>query len=164
MSEPVANGKLVSLTYSIRDRGGQVLEQSNLPITYIQGGHNELIGGLDEALEGKRPGDEVDLELSPAQSGFGDYDPSLTFTEDIDNVPPQFHELGAEVPMQSDAGDVRTFYVTRIENGRLTVDGNHPLAGKHLRVHVRIRDVREPTPAELVQDAEAAVEMPRTLH
>lgn len=164
MSEPVAAGKLVSLTYSIRDQAGQVLELSELPITYIQGGHNELIGGMDEALEGKLAGDEVDLELTPEQSGFGHYDPSLTFTDDIDNVPPQFHELGAEVPMQSDNGDVRPFYVTRIENGRLTVDGNHPLAGKHVRVHIRIRDVREPTAAELVQDAASAVDAPRTLH
>jgi FKBP-type peptidyl-prolyl cis-trans isomerase SlyD len=164
MSELVANGKLVSLTYSIRDQRGQVLEQSELPISYIQGGHNELIGGMDEALEGKRAGEEVRLELTPDQSGFGEYDPDLTFSDDLDNVPPQFHELGAEVQMQSDAGDVRTFYVTRIANGRLTVDGNHPLAGKHLCVLVRIRDVREPTAAELHQDAAGDVDAPRTLH
>jgi FKBP-type peptidyl-prolyl cis-trans isomerase SlyD len=164
MSEQVTNGKLVSLTYSIRDAGGQVLEQSDLPVSYIPGGHNELIGGMDEALAGKRPGDEVDLELSPEQSGFGPYDPDLSFTDDLDNVPPQFRHLGAEVPMQSETGEMRTFYVTKIADGRLTVDGNHPLAGKRLWVRIRIHEVRDPAAADLQQDAAGGATAPRQLH
>jgi len=153
MSEIIRWGKLVSLTYSIRDGADNVLEQSDLPVSYIQGGNSELIGGMDRAVEGKRAGDEVELALSPDDSGFGPHNPELTFTDDIDNVPPQFRHLGAEVTMQSEGGDaVRIFYVTSIENGRLTVDGNHPLAGKHLFVNVRIRDVRDPTAEERQQD------------
>lgn len=160
MSEQVTNGKRVSLTYSIRDAGGQVLEQSDLPVSYIPGGHNELIGGMDEALAGKRPGDEVDLELSPEQSGFGPYDPDLSFTDDLDNVPPQFRHLGAEVPMQSETGEMRTFYVTKIADGRLTVDGNHPLAGKTLTIRVQIREVRDARPGEERTSGIHAVQMP----
>jgi FKBP-type peptidyl-prolyl cis-trans isomerase SlyD len=153
MSEIIRKGKLVSLTYSIRDDSDTVLEQSDLPVSYIQGGNNELIGGMDRAVEGKRAGDEVDLELSPEDSGFGPHDPKLTFTDDIENVPPQFRHVGAEVTMQNADGDeIRTFCVTSIDNGRLTVDGNHPLAGKRLFVTVRIRDVRDPTPEERRQD------------
>ncbi|WP_242445831.1 hypothetical protein [Chromatium okenii] len=47
--------------------------------------------------------------------------------------------------MQNEAGEVRTFIVTAIADGKLTVDGNHPLAGKSLVVHIRIQEVREPT-------------------
>ena len=57
--------------------------------------------------------------------------------------------------MQNDSGDVKSFYVTRIEDRTLTVDGNHPLAGKALKVHVRIQEVRDPTAAEIVQDGGA---------
>jgi FKBP-type peptidyl-prolyl cis-trans isomerase SlyD len=64
--------------------------------------------------------------------------------------------------MQNEAGDTRSFYVTRIENGRLTVDGNHPFAGKRLFVNIRINEVRDPTSAELQQDAVG--EQPPTLH
>lgn len=149
----ITTGKLVALTYSIRDDQGNILEQTDLPVTYIQGGHNELIGGMDRAVEGKRAGDQVEIELSPDTSGFGVHDPSLTFTDDIANVPPDFRVVGAEVSMQSESGEVRTFYVTKIEDSRLTVDGNHPLAGKHLLVNVRITDVREPTVQELSEDA-----------
>ncbi len=158
----ITTGKLVALTYSIRDDQGNILEQTDLPVTYIQGGHNELIGGMDRAVEGKRAGDQVEIELSPDTSGFGVHDPSLTFTDDIANVPPDFRVVGAEVSMQSESGEVRTFYVTKIEDSRLTVDGNHPLAGKHLLVNVRITDVREPTVQELSEDAGGAARP--TLH
>ncbi len=147
----ITNGKLVSLTYSISDESGQVLEQSDLPVTYIHGGQNELIGGMDKAVAGKRAGDKVELKVKPDQ-GFGPHDPDLTFTDAIDNVPPQFRHVGAEVQMQNESGDIKTFYVTKIENDQLTVDGNHPLAGKDLRVKVQIKEVRDPTEQELTQD------------
>lgn len=147
-------GKYVSLTYSITDQSGNVVEQTDLPLGYIHGGNTELIGGMDDAVAGKQAGDQVELMVSPEQ-GFGPHDPNLTFTDDVANVPPEFRYIGAEVPMQSDNGDVRTFYVTRIEAGSLTVDGNHPLAGKALKVHVEIHEVREPTADEIEQDGAA---------
>ena len=58
--------------------------------------------------------------------------------------------------MQNESGEVKTFYVTRIGKGTLTVDGNHPLAGKSLKVHVRIQEVRDPTQEEIAQDGGAA--------
>ncbi len=160
-TEVVRVGKLVALTYIIRDAQGNLLEQTDLPVTYIHGGNNELIGGMDLAVTGKTVGDEVQLTLTPEQSGFGTHDPELTFTDVIENVPLELRHLGAEVSMQNDAGEVRTFYVTRIEEGRLTVDGNHPFAGKHLIVNVRIHEVRDPTPAELTEDVG---DTPRVLH
>ena len=149
--QPVRPGKFVSITYSLRDQDGNLFEQSDLPVSYIHGGSTELIGGMDRALAGKRAGDEVEMTV-PAGQAFGPHDPSLTFTDDLDNVPPELRRIGAEVQMQSESGDLKTFYVTRIENGRLTVDGNHPLAGKPLRVRMTIHEVRDPTPEELAQD------------
>jgi FKBP-type peptidyl-prolyl cis-trans isomerase SlyD len=149
--QSVAPGKFVAVTYSMRDLDGNLLEQSELPVSYIQGGSTELIGGMDKALTGKRVGDEVEMTV-PADAGFGAHDPALTFTDDLANVPPEFRRVGAEVQMQNDTGDVKTFYVTSIENGQLTVDGNHPLAGKPLQVRMTIQEVRDPTAEELVQD------------
>jgi FKBP-type peptidyl-prolyl cis-trans isomerase SlyD len=156
----ITDGKYVSLTYSITDDAGNVLEQTDLPVGYVHGGSTELIGGMDKAVTGKRAGDRVELSIAPDQ-GFGHHDPDLTFTDDIANVPPQFRHVGAEIQMQNEAQEVKTFYVTRIENGRLTVDGNHPLAGKALHVHIQIREVRLPTADELAQDSSA---LPNQLH
>jgi len=152
--QAIENGKLVSLTYSICDRFDHVLEQSDLPVSYIHGGQTELVGGMDRAVAGKRAGDTIHIELGPDQ-GIGPYDPDLTFTDDIENVPPQFRHVGTEVPMENESGEAKTFYVTKIENGQLTVDGNHPLAGKDLRIRVQIKEVRDPTEQERMKDGMA---------
>jgi len=158
----IQEGKYVSLTYRIADDQGQILEHSDLPVGYVVGGRQELIGGMDSAIRGKASGEEVSFEVAP-EEGFGVHDPRLTFTDDIDNVPPQFRHLGAEVQMQNEAGDTMTFYVTRIHEGRLTVDGNHPLAGKRLRVQVHIQEVRDATPGDLADDGQACT-IPSALH
>lgn len=168
MSDPLSDqvvrpGKYVSLTYSIADEVGNILEQTDLPVGYIHGGHRELIGGLDEAVTGKCAGDRVDLQLC-AEQAFGPHDPDLTFTDDLENVPPEFRFVGAEVRMQNDRGEVHTFYVTRVSERTLTVDGNHPLAGKTLSIHVHIREVREPTPQDLEQNGGVLVPAVGVLH
>ena len=147
----ISAGMLVALTYRIEDGQGNILEQTDIPVSYIHGGQTELIGGMGAAVDGRREGDEVELILGPDQ-GFGMHDPDLTFTDALENVPPEYRFVGAEVQMENEVGETRQFHVTRIEGGKLTLDGNHPLAGKTLRVHVRIQDVREPTHAELTAD------------
>ena len=107
-----------------------------------------LTTGLDKAVAGKRVGDQVEVKV-PAAQGFGDYDPSLTFTDVIENVPPQFREIGAEVQMKNDQGETKVFYVSRIEDGKVTVDGNHPLAGVNLNFGVKVVDVREASQEEI---------------
>jgi FKBP-type peptidyl-prolyl cis-trans isomerase SlyD len=161
--QAIRPGKYVSLTYSITDDTGSVVEQTDLPVGYIHGGNTELIGGMDDAVTGKRAGDRVELSLAPGQA-FGPHDPKLTFTDSLENVPPEFRRIGAEVPMQSDSGETRAFYVTAMDEGTLTVDGNHPLAGKALKVHVQIQDVRDPTGEELAQDGDASSIPSGTLH
>lgn len=142
--EVIQPGKYVSLTYTISDTEGNLLEQNDLPVNYVHGGETELVGGMDIAVAGKAAGDSVEMSISP-EDGFGEHDPGLTFTDDMENVPPQFRQLGAEVQMQNESGEAKTFIVTRIEDGKLTVDGNHPLAGKALVVRVKILEVRDAT-------------------
>lgn len=141
----IDNGKFVSLTYSITDQHGNVFERSDLPVSYVYGGDTELVGGIDTAIHGMVAGDNVEATLPPEQA-FGDIDPGLTFTDDLANVPEQYRRLGAAVEMRNDAGESRTFYVTAIEDDKLTVDGNHPLAGKTVTVRISILDVRNATP------------------
>ncbi|MFZ1537808.1 MAG: FKBP-type peptidyl-prolyl cis-trans isomerase [Chromatiaceae bacterium] len=161
-AERIQNGKYVSLTYSIYDNLGSILEHSDLPVGFILGGSRELIGGMDAAIRGKMAGEEIEFDLAP-EAGFGSHDPALTFTDDLDNVPPQFRQLGAEVQMQNEAGEIKVFYVSHIENGRLTLDGNHPMAGKRLRVHVRIHEVREATREDIAGDDQSCA-IPGSLH
>jgi len=149
--EVIKPGKYVSLTYHISDLDGNTLEQNDIPVNYIHGGETELIGSMDKVVAGKTVGDIVDMR-GPPEDGVGAHDPDLTFTDDLDNVPPEFRKLGAEVQMQGENGEVKTFYVSSIEDNKLTVDGNHPLAGKTLKVTVKILEVRDATINDMSPD------------
>jgi len=90
--EVIKPGKFVSLTYTISDSEGNLLEQNDIPVNYVHGGDTELIGGMDRAVTGKSAGDRIEMDILE-EDGFGAHDPNLTFTDDVDNVPPQFRHL-----------------------------------------------------------------------
>lgn len=144
----VAKHKVVSIVYQIRDQAGELMEHTDFPVSYVHGGPSDLIEKVEQALEGCRVGDSIDVTLEPDEA-FGEHDPGLTFTDDLENVPPQFRHIGAEVQMQNDEGETRTFYVSSIEDGKLTVEGNHPLAGQQVTFTVTVTEIRDATEAEI---------------
>lgn len=163
MSVPiVTQNKAVFFTYTITDENGEVVEQSDLPVGYVHGVDSDIIVKLEVAMSGHSIGDKVVVMLSP-EEGFGDPDPDLRFSDDIANVPPEFHRVGAEVEMQNDQGDVKRFTVSKIEGGQLTVDGNHPLAGKNITFHITITDIRDADPQE-IQSGRPVDNTPPVLH
>ena len=90
----------------------------------------------------------LNIKLTP-EEGYGLRDESLVFTDDIDNVPPQFRCVGAEVMFENATNETKVFYVTAIEDGKLTLDGNPSLAGQSVTCLVNIMDIREATPEEI---------------
>ena len=143
----ISKDKVVSITYSIVNTQGEVLEQSDLNVSYVHRGPNHMFPEVEAALEGCAVGDKIDVTLTPDQA-FGERDPSLAFTDYIKNVPEQFRHIGAEVQMQNEQGETRTFFVSEIKDGKLTVDCNHPFAGKTLTFTVTVVDIRDATDAE----------------
>ena len=59
--------------------------------------------------------------------------------------------MGAKVELKSDQGEMRKFRITQIENGRLTLDGNHPLTGKEVTFPIEVIYVRDATDNEIKQ-------------
>jgi len=149
----VSHGSVVSFTYSIQDEAGEIVEQSDLPISYVHGGKHDLFEKIEQALDGCAVGDSVQVPLTP-EEGFGPHDKSLTYTDDVDNVPPEFRRIGAEVEMMNDAGEARKFTVTRIDAGKLTVDGNHPLAGKVITFNIKVVEIRAASDDEMANGVE----------
>ena len=153
MADTIAKNKFVSLPYPITDEADEIVERIDLPVPLILGHNSQLIEKIEKALIGKTTGDNVIVKLS-AEEGFGPHLPELTFTDDLDNVPEEFRRIGAEVHMQNDQGEVKEFRVTKIENGKLTVDGNHPFAGQAITYNITINEVREPTAEEMANGVE----------
>ncbi|CAK0751139.1 putative FKBP-type peptidyl-prolyl cis-trans isomerase SlyD [Gammaproteobacteria bacterium] len=146
----VVKGKVVYLTYNIRDMAGDFLEQSDLPIGYIHGVGGALFPKVEQALDGAEVGATIEVTLAP-EEGFGPYLQELTFIDDIDNVPPELRYVGAQAQMENDQGEVHTFVVSNIDDGKLTVDGNHPFAGRTLIYTVEVLHLRDASPAEITR-------------
>lgn len=146
----VAKGKVVSLTYTIHDEMGKLFEHSDLPISYLHGSGVDLFDKIEQAIENHLVGDKLEVVLTP-ESGFGNHDPSLTFTDDINNVPPEYHKIGAEIEAKNDKGESMKFYVTRIDQdkGEVLFDANHLLAGQTVKFNVTITEIRDATHNEL---------------
>jgi FKBP-type peptidyl-prolyl cis-trans isomerase SlyD len=148
MEDIVTRNKVVYLTYTIWDQAGNLFEQYDLPVAYVHGVKGPLFEKIEQALDGRKAGDQVEVTLPP-QDGFGHHKPGFIYTEQIENVPPEHRHVGSEVTFENEHGEQLLFRVTSIENGRLTIDANHPLAGQTVRFVVNIVGVRTATLDEI---------------
>jgi len=148
MSETIGDGKFVELTYKVTDKkSGHVLTTVEFPLGYIHG-HNEILApSVHEELAGKSAGDVIDVPIDGNQI-FGPRDESLVFSDQIENVPEEYRQIGTSILMENDSGQTRSFIVTRIDDETLTVDGNNPLCGREVIFVLEILTVRDATDEE----------------
>ncbi len=145
----IAEGKVVSIDYNLKDDEGTVIDQSkpDQPLVYLHG-HKNIISGLESALAGKKAGDTVDARIAP-EEGYG------PLNAELEQVVPKDRFQGVEdlqVGMQFQANTNQgpiSVRVVKVEGDQVTVDGNHPLAGKHLNFSVKVTDVRDADEEEL---------------
>lgn len=145
----IIEGAVVSMDYVLRDDDGTILDESqpNQPLEYLHG-YKNIIPGLEAALVGKNVGDEVEVRVEPSD-GYGETNPALEQVvpldrfQGIDNI-----EVGMQFQANTEQGPV-TVRVVAVGDDDVTVDGNHPLAGKHLVFNVTIQSVRAGTEEEL---------------
>ena len=151
MSNTITTNKFVELTYRIIDQtNGEVIEQVEEPLGYVQGDNTLLFNQVTKELEGKSVGDEVEILLK-AEDAFGPKLEELIFTDEINNIPVEYRFIGAAVTMQNDKGGTKDFIVSSIEDGKLTIDGYHPLAGKDIIFYVEVLSVRDATADEIIE-------------
>ncbi len=147
----IVKDTVVSLNYELIDVvGGALLEKSNDPISYVHGGYDGIFPTVEEALQGKKVGDKVDVKMEP-DDAFGEYDHDLVRVESRDLFPKDIEvgmqlEGGAE---EDDDEDYMLYTIVEITDKEVTVDGNHPLAGKTLNFNATVTDVRAATKQEI---------------
>ena len=148
MSETVSQDMVVSITYTLHDESGKLFEYREVPISYLHGAGSDLFDKVEQSLAGKSVGDKVHVTLSPDE-GFGQRDPNLQFKNPLFDVPEEYRHIGAEIEAKNELGEARPFYVSRIEDGTVTFDGNHPLAGQTVEFNVTIVGIRPASKQEL---------------
>ena len=145
----IAQDQVVSIHYTLRDDAGEVVDRSadGAPLAYLHG-HGQLIPGLERELTGKKPGERLQVKVLPAEA-YGEYDHAL-----VQKVPRRALKgvgdprVGMRLQAQTPQGP-RAVTVTQVSGDLVTLDGNHPLAGKNLNFEVEVAAVRPATEEEL---------------
>lgn len=149
---PIASPCVVSLTWRLEDTQGHLIDELTEPTEFFFGG-DDLLAKVEEAIAGQDVGFEASLHLEP-EHAFGDYDPGLVCFEQRSLFPTELEpgmqfdglpEGSATQGMPADA----IYTVTEVYPSHVVLDGNHPLAGIALRLHLKVRDVREATDDEI---------------
>jgi FKBP-type peptidyl-prolyl cis-trans isomerase SlyD len=143
---------VLSLTWTLSDTSGNVIDELAEPVEFFYGGH-DLLPKVEEALLGHATGHEAHLHLEP-EHAFGDYRSELVCFEARELFPEKletgmhFEGLPPGSVTPGMPADV-LYTVTEIYPSHVVLDGNHPLAGIALRLKLKVRDVREATTDEI---------------
>ncbi len=146
----MAQPRVVTIHYTLTNDQGDELDTSRgddrEPLSYLEGAQN-IIGGLESALNEKASGDKVKVSVAPAD-GYGEVNEELvqpvprSAFEGVDAIEPGM-QFQAQTP-----GGPQVVRVVEVNEETVTIDANHPLAGETLHFDVEVIEVREPSDEE----------------
>lgn len=145
----VAKNVVVSIAYQVRTADGVLVDEAptNQPLEYLQG-HNNLVIGLENALEGKAVGDKFEVRVQP-EEGYGEYNENM-----VQRVPKDVFQgvdelvVGMRFIADTDIGPLPVV-ITEVAENDVVVDGNHMLAGQELLFTVEVVATRQATEEEM---------------
>lgn len=139
---PIKNGDTVSVHYTGTLDDGSVFDSSRErePLKFTMG-KGQLIAGFEAAVMGKEKGDTVTTHIPPREA-YGEVDEELIFVVDRAQVPGHIEpSLGLPLTLSSEDGQRIDVTITEVGDKEITLDANHPLAGKTLTFEIEIMDV-----------------------
>jgi FKBP-type peptidyl-prolyl cis-trans isomerase SlyD len=144
----VAKDTVVTLRYRVTDTDGNIIDDGHNPLVYLHGGYDGIFARIEEALQDKSVGEQIEIKLQP-EDAFGEYDADLVRVESLSMFPENI-QVGMQFERATEGGDDEIIYtITDIEGDKVVVDGNHPLAGTALVFNCTVAEVRAATAEEL---------------
>ncbi len=148
----IENNKVVSIEYEVKDASNHNVLDSNksgAPLEFLIGA-NQVISGLENALLGKKVGDNLSISIAP-EDAYGLYQAELI--QEVERSQFEGIELkeGMTLFGQSDDGQSAQVVVKDFNDSVVIIDYNHPLAGKTLAFEVKVLDVRDASEMEILQ-------------
>lgn len=151
-TERIAKDVVVGINYKLTlDDGTEVdSTEGRGPMEYLHG-HGNLIPGLEKALDGCEVGAELSVAFPPDE-GYGPRDPDrlVEVTKEQLGFDP---EIGTVVAARLPDGREQHLMIAKVEDEKVTLDGNHPLAGQTLHFEVDVASLREATSDELTAES-----------
>lgn len=142
----IAKDTAVTIAYKITDPAtGQPLDSGHA--AYLHGGYDNLFAKVEAALEGQAPGFSATVDLA-VQDAYGERDERLARVIPKGEFPPGV-KVGGQLRGVDEGGRPQLYHVKKIKGPEVHLDGNHPLAGRALRFHCKVTEVRVATGEEI---------------
>ena len=151
----ITKDTIATVELKVADKTGKIIEQTDEPMALLIGGYGNTLPAIEAALEGQEKGFATTIELTP-ETGFGERDESLMISIPKKDFPPGV-KVGGQLQLRaanegddpnSDEG-YQIFTVSKSKGDTVHLDGNHPLAGQHLKITVKVKDVRAASQEEI---------------
>jgi len=136
----------VKLDYNVQTTDGEQVDSSDQqgPLEFVYG-EGKILPALEEELEGLKVGDEKTVTIEP-EDAYGEYDENAVTTISRDKFPEEEEiKPGMEFVAQIPDKEERVVVVKDVDSDEVTIDFNHPLAGKTLKFNIFVQEVREAT-------------------
>ena len=135
-------GDKVRVHYEGQLTDGTIFDSSlkREPIEFILG-QDTVIPGFEQAVIGMEAGESKDVSIPP-EDGFGEYSEDLVVNIEKNILPPDINpELGMQLEVSSEEETPRVFTIAEIAEDSVTLDGNHPLAGKEIAFKIELLEI-----------------------
>lgn len=133
------HGDAVTVHYTGKFEDGTVFDTSRdrEPMQFTVG-QGKLIPGFEQAVVGMNPGESKSTTLQPEEA-YGPHHEQMVQIVDRKQVPPELKlEVGQHLEVRRPDGQTATVMVTDVSDASVTLDGNHPLAGKPLVFEIEL--------------------------
>jgi FKBP-type peptidyl-prolyl cis-trans isomerase SlyD len=149
MADTIVDGKVVGIHYTLRDDAGAVLDSSSGgdPLQYLHGVGN-IIPGLEAALAGRSVGEHLEVVVE-SEDAYGERDDGDVHVVPRSQIPAEAEvEVGMQLVARRPDGTPVPVWITAMSEESVTIDFNHPLAGRRLHFEVDVSSVREASDSE----------------
>lgn len=135
---PVKKGDEVKLHLSGKLKNGKVFAtiEGKKPVEFTAGA-GEILPGIDEEVIGMEKNEEKEITLPP-EKAFGERKEELVMKVTKNKLKGKKVEVGQRISVQSQKGQTMSAQVMKIGENRVTLDLNHPLAGRELIFKIKI--------------------------
>jgi len=139
MTEAIKAGDTIRVAYTGKFENGDVFDTSEgkSPLEFTVGSGN-IIQGFENAVVGMREGEKKTVTLAPDE-GYGVRSDDLVFDISKNSIPAGLElEVGKMIQLTNQSGQKMPGVVSDIGDGVVTIDANHPLAGKNLVFDIEV--------------------------
>jgi len=140
----IKDGDTVSVHYTGTLASGEVFDSSveRDPLKFTLG-KGQLIPGFEHAIMGLSVGEKATTNITSLEA-YGEHNPEMVIEVPMNQLPPELDaQVGMQLQLNQPDGQAIPVQITRIDGETVTIDANHPLAGKDLNFDIEVVEIHK---------------------